>query len=234
LTRYQKLKNNKSFVINNFPEKLETLEMIVTCAGILVVDLIAAHLPKVSSPGELTYAPKGIEMHMGGHCANVSIDLRRLGIRKEEVSAIGAVGKDIFGDFLEKLLKENGIVTHLQRIPEVGTSKNLILVVRNEDRRFHVDVGANLHLNPEYILGILEEEKPQIVYIGGVGFTGDLDERLSTVLRKTKELECITFVDPVTPYMRGWDFIISSLKWMDIFHCNKDEAKEITGKEKNS
>jgi len=205
--------------------------MLVTCTGILVVDLIAAHLPKVSSPGELTYVPEGIEMHMGGHCGNVSIDLRKLGVRKGEVSATGAVGKDIFGDFLEDLLEENGIVTHLQRVSEVGTSKDLILVVKDEDRRFHVDVGANMQLNPEYVLAVLEEEKPRIFYAGGVGFTGKLDEQLSVVLRKARELGCITFVDPVTPYMRGWDFIISSLKWIDVFHCNKDEAKEITGKE---
>ena len=225
----QNLKNDKS--INNFLRIGERDEMLVTCTGILVVDLIAAHLPKVSSPGELTYVPKGIEMHMGGHCGNVSIDLRKLGVKKGEVSAIGAVGKDIFGDFLEGLLKENGIVTYLQRVSEVGTSKDLILVVRNEDRRFHVDVGANMRLNPEYILAVLEEEKPQIFYAGGVGFTGKLDEQLSVVLRKAREMGCVTFVDPVTPYMRGWNFIVSSLKWMDIFHCNKDEAKEITGKE---
>jgi len=209
----------------------EILKMLVTCAGILVVDLIAAHLPKISSPGELTYVPKGIEMHMGGHCGNVSIDLRKLGIEKGEVSATGAVGKDIFGDFLEGLLKKYGIVTHLQKISEAGTSKDIILVVKGEDRRFHVDIGANLHLNPEYVLTVLEEEKSRIFYAGGVGLTGRLDEQLSMVLQKAKELGCITFVDPVTPYMRGWDFIISSMNWIDIFHCNGDEGKEITGKE---
>ena len=206
--------------------------MLVTCAGILVVDLIAAHLPKVSSPGELTYAPRGIEMHMGGHCGNVSIDLRKLGIQEGQVSATGAVGEDIFGEFLNGLLRENGIVTHLQKVSEAGTSKDLILVVTGEDRRFHVDIGANMYLNPEYVLKVLEEENPRIFYAGGVGFTGKLDEHLSMVLRKAHEMGCITFVDPVTPYMRGWDFIISSMKWIDIFHCNGDEAKEITGKEK--
>ena len=205
--------------------------MLVTCAGILVVDLIAANLPRVSSPGELTYVPKGIEMHMGGHCGNVSIDLRKLGIREGEVSATGSVGKDIFGDFLEDLLRKNGIVTHLQKIPEAGTSKDIILVVKGEDRRFHVDIGANLYLNPEHVLTVLEEEQPRIFYAGGVGLTGKLDEQLSMVLRKAKELGCTTFVDPVTPYMHGWDFIHSSMKWIDVFHCNEDEGKEITGKE---
>jgi len=77
--------------------------MLVTCAGILVVGLIAAHLPKVSDPGELIFAPEGIEVHMGGHAGNVSIDLRKLGLKQGEVSSIGAVGEDVFGDFLEKI-----------------------------------------------------------------------------------------------------------------------------------
>ncbi|HIE18727.1 TPA: carbohydrate kinase family protein [Candidatus Bathyarchaeota archaeon] len=205
--------------------------MLVTCAGILVIDLIAAHLPRVSSPGELTYAPRGIEMHIGGHCGNVSIDLRKLGIQKGQVSATGAVGKDIFGDFFDGILRENGIVTHLQKVSEADTSKDLILVVTGEDRRYHADIGANLYLDPEYVLAVLEEEKPRIFYAGGVGLTEKLDEQLSMVLQKAQETGCITFVDPVMPYMHGWDFIISSMKWIDIFHCNEDEAKEITGKE---
>jgi sugar/nucleoside kinase (ribokinase family) len=205
--------------------------MLVTCAGILVVDLIAAGLPRVSSPGELTYVPKGIEVHMGGHCGNVSINLRKLGIKKGEISAIGAVGEDLFGDFLRNLLEEHGVITHLQRIPEAATSKDLILVVRGEDRRFHADIGANLYLNPDHVLRVLREEKPRIFYAGGVGLTGKLDEQLSGVLEKAKELGCTTFVDPVTPYRRGWDFITSSMNWIDIFHCNEDEGKEITGKE---
>jgi len=203
--------------------------MLVTCAGILVVDLIAANLPKVSSPGELTYVPSGIEVHMGGHCGNVSIDLRKLEIEKGRVSAIGAVGKDIFGDFLENLLEKHGVITHLQRISEAGTSKDLILVVKGEDRRFHADIGANRYLNPDYILRVLEDERPRVFYVGGVGLTETLDKHLPSVLRKAKELGCITFVDPVKPYMHGWDFITSSMRWIGIFHCNDDEGKEITG-----
>jgi len=203
--------------------------MLVTCAGILVVDLIAANLPKVSSPGELTYVPSGIKVHMGGHCGNVSIDLRKLGVEKGQVSATGAVGKDIFGEFLRDLLEKHGVIAHLQRISEAGTSKDLILVVKGEDRRFHVDIGANRYLNPDYILGILKDEKPQVFYVGGVGLTETLDKHLSSVLRKAKEFGCITFVDPVKPFMHGWDFITSSMRWIDIFHCNDDEVKEITG-----
>jgi len=204
--------------------------LIVTCAGILVADIIAADLPKISAPGELTFAPKGIEVHLGGHCGNVSIDLRKLGLRSGDISSIGAVGYDIFGDFIENELKKHGVITHLQRVPNVGTSKDIILVVRGEDRRYHVDSGANLFLNPDFVLSVLSEELPLIFYAGGVGFTGSFDDRLPEVLRKAKDLGSLTFLDPVTPYMREWRFLIPAIKWTDIFHCNAYEAEQITGR----
>jgi sugar/nucleoside kinase (ribokinase family) len=204
--------------------------MLVTCAGILVVDIIAANLPKVSDPGELTYVPRGIEMHIGGHPGNVSINLRKLGLKSGEVSIVAAVGQDMFGEFLNNVLETNGIVTHLQRVPHVGTSKNMALIVAGEDHRFHVDIGANWHLSPKHVLSVLEEEKPLIFYVGGVGFTGNFDEDLTWVLKRAKQLGCLTFVDPVAPYKHGWDFLATHLKWTDIFHCNRDEAQSITGK----
>jgi sugar/nucleoside kinase (ribokinase family) len=204
--------------------------MLVTCAGILVVDIIAANLPKVSEPGELTYTPSGIEVHMGGHSGNVSVDLRKLGLKEGEVSVVAAVGQDVFGEFLRNVFETHGIVTHLQRVSHVGTSKNMALIVAGEDRRFHVDIGANWHLSPEHVLAVLEKEKPVIFYVGGVGFTGNFDEELAKVFERAKQLGCLIFVDPVEPYKRGWDFLISPLKWTDVFHCNRDEAQSITGK----
>jgi sugar/nucleoside kinase (ribokinase family) len=204
--------------------------MLVTCAGILVADIIAANLPKVSDPGELTYVPSGIEMHMGGHPGNVSVDLRKLGLKSGEVSIVAAVGQDLFGEFLNNVLETNGIVTHLQLVPHIGTAKNMALIVAGEDHRFHVDIGANWHLSPLHVLSVLEEEKPLIFYVGGVGFTGNFDEELTRVLNRAKQLGCLTFVDPVAPYKRGWDFLVAPLKWTDVFHCNRDEAQSITGK----
>jgi len=203
--------------------------LIVTCAGILVVDIIAADLPKISSPGELIFAPKGIEVHLGGHSGNVSIDLRKLGLGEGNVSSIGAVGEDIFGIFVESELRKNGVMAHLQKVSQSGTSKDLILVVKNEDRRYHLDNGANWFLKPEFILSIVNREKPLIFYAGGVGLLGGVDEDLPDILRKVKDLGALTFVDPVTPYMRGWGFLKPAMAWTDIFHCNIDEAKQITG-----
>nr|MDO8082109.1 carbohydrate kinase family protein [Candidatus Freyarchaeota archaeon] len=199
----------------------------VTCAGILVVDFIAADILKVSNPGEVTFTPVG--MHIGGHSANVSIDLIKLGLKRGEVSSVGAVGEDMLGDFVEQTLNDYGVVTHLIRTDKVDTSKNLILVVKGEDRRFHFDVRANLCLEPRFVEGIIKSETPLIFYGGAVGLLGKFDEKLSEVLKKAKEKGCVTFVDPIKPYGKGWDFLLKAAPLIDIFHCNDREAAEMTG-----
>ena len=203
--------------------------MLVTSVGILVADVIAADLPKVSDPGELIFTGRNIELHIGGHAANVSIDLMKLGLEKGTVSSVGAVGDDIFGNYVESVLERHGVIHHLQKVKGVATSKDLILVVKGEDRRYHVDVGANWYLNLEHVFSVLDEEKPTIFYVGGVGFMGEFDEKLPIVLQKAKDMGCLTFVDPVAPYRHGWDIVIPALDWADVFHCNNLEAAEITG-----
>jgi len=205
--------------------------MLVTCAGVYVVDIFAADLPKFSDPGELVYTPRGIEVYTGGHSANVSINLRKLGLNEGEVSSIGAVGEDPFSEFIESNLKSQGVVTHLQRVRGVGTSKNLVLLVSGEDHRYHVDVGANWHLSSDYVLSVVADEKPLIFYVGACGLLGEFDERLALVLREAKRYGCLNFIDPVVPYKRGWDFLIHALKWTDILHCNNIEASSMTGEE---
>jgi len=203
--------------------------MLVTCVGILVVDIIAADLPKVSDPGELLFTGRNIETHIGGHAGNVSIDLAKLSLKRGEVSSVGAIGDDVFGDYIENTLEEHGVVSHLQRVKGIGTSKDLILVVKEQDRRYHVDVGANWHLSSNHSVSILDEEKPLVFYVGGVGFMGEFDENLPKILQRAKEHRCLTFVDPVAPYRHGWEIVLPTLRWADIFHCNNFEATKITG-----
>jgi len=201
---------------------------LVTCAGILVADIIASELPKISSPGEVTFAPSGLKLCVGGHAANVSIDLVKLGLRKGDVSCVGAVGRDIFGDFMIKEIEVSGVVTHIERVRQAGTSLNMILVVKGEDRRFHVDVGANLFLSPHRVLAILRGEKPLIFYIGATGHLGEFDEQLPRILKEAKKIGCTTLVDPIQPYGHGYEFLVDSFEWIDVLHCNSIEAKNMT------
>lgn len=202
--------------------------MQVTCAGIFVVDLIAADLPRVSKPGEITFAPRGIGTYIGGHSANVSIDLRKLGMAKGEVSCVGAVGDDLFGSFVEETLQKHRLKVNLQRTKKAGTSVDLILVVKGEDRRYQVDVGANVHLSPSYVLSVVRNERPLVFYVGAAGLLGKFDTELAEILKEVKALGCITFVDPVMPYRKSWAHLLRAIRWIDVFHCNDKEALSIT------
>ena len=199
--------------------------MIVVC-GIAVVDMIAGNLPKIAEPGELVFTP--IEVCIGGHACNVSLDLAQLGFPLHEVSVIIAVGRDMFGDFFRRTLEKAGVDVNVQKIRDAPTSKDLILIKRGEDRRFHVDPGANMYLSPDFVLRVLTKQRPVLFYVGGVGMLHRLDEKLVTVLREAKKLGAMTLVDVVTPLKKSWDFLAPIFEWTDIFHCNDVELKEIT------
>jgi len=203
--------------------------LLVTCAGIIVADIILADLPRVCRPGELVFAPRGISLHIGGHAANVPIDLIKLGLKRNEVSTVGTVGEDPYGDFIESILAEHGIRFRIRKTGEAGTAKSVILVVKGEDRRVYHDVGANYFLDPDYVKAILREERPLIFYVGATGLLGNFDKKLFEVLKEAKAQNCLTFVDPVTPYKHGWEHLLEALELVDIFHCNNFEASDMTG-----
>lgn len=83
------------------------------------------------------------------------------------MSVVGAVDRDLFGDWIARTLRDRGIVTHLERLPQ-RTSRNMILVLKGEDRRFHTDShsGASWYLDPEYVKRVIRIEKPSLFYVG--------------------------------------------------------------------
>jgi len=203
----------------------------VTCAGILVADLIAADLPRVSPPGGITFTHRDIETHIGGHAANVSADLMRLGMRPGEVGCLGAVGNDPFADFFERTLTAHKVRVALQHTSLARTAVDLILVVKGEDRRYHVGVGALSYFNPDFVIQAVRQKPPVLFYSGGAGLMIKYDQSLARVLRQVKKYGCLTFVDPVMPYHKSWLYLKKALRWIDIFHCNDVEARSLTEKD---
>jgi fructokinase len=194
--------------------------------GTLVVDIIAAGLPKIASPGEVIYAPKGIVTRIGGHAANVSIDLVKLGFNPSSVVVVGCVGNDPYGDMIVDSLASYGLRVLVERKNGVETGKNLILVVRGEDRRFHEDLGANLRIDYEFVLKSVREEDPELVYVGAVGALGGLDEKLP---RRLRELGYTLYVDFMEPYGKSWGDVAGVLRFSDIVHFNLVEAEKLVG-----
>jgi len=199
----------------------------LTAVGVLVADIIAAQLPKVASPGELIVLPMSVELHIGGHPANITIDLVNLGQKASRLKVVGAVGEDIFGRFILNALASKGIRTSISTY-NVGTMKNIILVVKGEDRRFHVELGASWELKADEVIASLEEEPPKIFYIVS-GMCRDVDSRIAEIMGRASDLGCITFLDVITAIGIDWSCIRNVMKYSDIFHCNTLEMLNLTG-----
>ena len=83
--------------------------LVVSAISVLVADILVVDLSKVADPGELVIVNKSIEVHLGGHAANISRVLRKLSLPEGSVSVIGAVGDDLFATYIVESLKRNGI-----------------------------------------------------------------------------------------------------------------------------
>jgi sugar/nucleoside kinase (ribokinase family) len=200
---------------------------VVLISGIAVVDLIASGLERPARPGELAFC--SIRTSLGGHACNVSADLVRLGFPRSRLRVVFPAGRDLFGRFLVRRLREQGLRAEPVLTAEAPTSLDLILVARNEDRRYHADAGANVAMTAAPVLALLERHRPLVYYAGGVGLLGRFDADLSRVLGRAKRLGALTFVDVVSPYRKGWSFLLKALPAIDVFHCNADEAAALTG-----
>ena len=200
--------------------------MLVTACGIAVLDIIAADLPHVANPGEVVFGPEGIKFHIGGHTCNVTVDLVQMGVKGKYISAIISIGADLPGAFIEGILKSKGIVVHPLKA-NLQTSSNLILIVKGEDRRFHVDVGANIYLDPDKAVSIVRREKPSIFYIGAPGWLGKFDDDLPRVCREVKEVGSLTLASVIAPYRKDWSYITPALEYIDILHGNAFELSLI-------
>ncbi len=201
---------------------------MILLAGFIMVDLVATDLPHIPSPGELVYAPRGISVYPGGHPDNVASTLVRLGHDPRDVTLVGAVGSDLFGDFIIRAMGSLGVSLRVREL-SANTGKTVSLKPKGKDRSFVADVGANASFEADWVISSLEELRPQFFYMAG-GILGRADERLPEAFKRAKELGAITFADSVRPLGKTWDYLKPALPHVDFLHLNRDEASELTGK----
>lgn len=202
----------------------------VACVGILVTDILSDILPKLPDPGELI-SVKEIYLATGGCASNTAVSLSKIGLK---AGVIGKVGNDIFGDFVINYLKENGVdISTVSRSKEKATSKTIILLTADEDRRFIHNFGANADFGLDDIdLNYVCQAKA--LYVGGYLVLPRLNQAsLIKLFKLAKEKNISTFLDVVAP---GPDpDLINQCKeafsYTDYFLPNQDEARILTGKE---
>lgn len=200
--------------------------MRVLTAGTIMVDILALELPKIADPDEVVYPPKGIETHIGGHPIDVAINLARLGANPLSIGVTAAIGEGLYGSFAKDFIKRYGIKTFFQNIPEQDTGTNIIMGVHGEERRKHMDPGANWRLEASHVQEALGQWNPDIFSLrpGYSGIDLDLEEILAP-LKNTLVLLDIMQAHPSRPQ----GFLESVFPLVDILHCNEMEALVNTG-----
>jgi len=200
--------------------------MRVMAIGTVMVDILAVELPAIAAPGAVVYAPREVETRIGGHPVDVAIDLVRLGSDPAEVAVVAALGVGMYGRYVRSVIEDYGLTGFLQTVLDTDSGKNLVLEVVGEDRRFHIDPGANWALDPLHVAAALDRWKPDVVSIRP-GYCGiDLD--LATALAPVGD--ALVLLDVMQPHpSRPSGYLEGALRRTDVVHCNEIEALVATG-----
>ena len=121
-------------------EEIENMKKIA-CVGIMVCDVIVEPVTNYPQKG-LLLPVDSITMHNGGNAMTAAINISKMG---GEVSLIGRVGQDMFGEFLKERLVKNGVdVSGVKSAEGAQTSSSVLMIdsVSGERSFFHC-VGAN-------------------------------------------------------------------------------------------
>jgi len=115
----------------------------VVCLGVHILDILGRPVTTIP-PGQRSILIDEIRATAAGTAAGTSVDLAKLGI---DVRNVGAIGDDILGDFVVRLLDDAGVdATLLLRL--AGATSATILPIRPNGERpaLHVP-GANAIFN---------------------------------------------------------------------------------------
>ena len=110
----------------------------ILVVGSLNADLVV-RTPRFPQPGE-TISGEDLQVIPGGKGANQAVAASRLGTN---VSMLGRVGKDNFGDFLLDNLKSNNVDSQLVQRDDSSTGTAIIVVDTNKQNSIVLSAGAN-------------------------------------------------------------------------------------------
>ena len=185
-------------------------------------------MPKIPDPSEILYAPHGIKFWIGGHPANLAVDLVQLGMGPKTVGVALPIGQGPAGRFVEDFLRARKLRCFFQWSRKMDAGRVLILVESGKDKRFISDVGANSMLSFEHVVRALRASSPRVLYLA-CGILGQFDGRIREIFRLCREMGVLTILDVLQPLGKRWDFIYPALPYADVIHSNQQELEGITG-----
>ena len=185
--------------------------------GSLNMDLVV-NVDKMPKPGQ-TIIGSNFKEVPGGKGANQAVAMARL---NGNVSMIGKVGEDGFGQTLINALKNDKVDTTYIKTTKGATGVALITVDNNAQNSIVVSPGANFEVKEEDIDNNIEAIKNSDIVVL------QLETPLNTIkysLKKSKELNKYTILNPA-PALKLDDEIIKNV---DLLTPNETELEIISG-----
>jgi ribokinase len=193
-------------------------EVHVVVVGSANFDLVV-QAPRLPKEGESLLA-SNLKFFSGGKGANQAVAVRRQGAA---TTFLGAVGKDMIGDFLLRGMASGGVSTEwVKRSTERTTGCAWISLYPSGNNSIVVDPGANYTLAPEDI----ERAAEAIAAADALLTVLEVPIKVvETALRIAREAGKLTVLDAGPP--RGCPPEV--LKLADIVSPNETEAEALTG-----
>lgn len=188
----------------------------VVVVGSINMDLVTM-CQRVPEAGETIFGEKFFQVP-GGKGANQGVAIGKLGT---EVTMLGKVGNDSFGNDLINSMKNSGVNTDYIERSESSTGIAKIIVEGNGQNRILVVSGANMDVDKNYIDRHIDVIKEADIIVT------QLELPLPTVeyaLEKAKEFGKITILNPAPAAPLSEKMIKSS----DIIIPNETELSMIT------
>ena len=166
----------------------------------------------------------------GGCGSNVAIGLQASGI---PTGLIARVGSDDAALLVMSYWERLGIdLTFVRKVTDRPTGTSIGLIDSNAQPRFIHTSGANACLTVDALdPGEIVEAGARALHIGGFFvLPGLLDGRLPAVLREARKLPLFISLDVVrSPRMKDPTALWPCLPFLDVFLCNAEEARRLTG-----
>lgn len=199
------------------------------CIGMSIMDSIIRGFDP--QPVSITgYVAESGSLNVGGDAVNESIAASKLGLR---TAILCSLGKDPAGDVIENNLRDNGVDTSLiVRSAEHPTPITTIFVSEDGNRKSITNNSHKYNFHPEQYAEAFSNTRAIIL---GSLFRAPFNDPdvIHEVLTAAKKNNVMVLADSKLPNFRrlNLDDIADSLKMIDYFTPNEDEAHFYTGKD---
>ncbi len=191
------------------------------CVGNSVADTTVRPVEKLPERGKLRLV-EAIGLHGGGCALNSAIASARLGLR---VGIGSAIGRDSFGNFLERRLTDEGVdVQTLMRDRKLQTSTTVVLVSKDGERSFLHTLGASAAVTDRIVPDRLLH-RYRALHLSALYILPKLDGAPARrLLIRAKRLGLMTSLDTCWDPKGRWGLVKSYLPYVDYYLPSYEEA----------